>query len=227
MARKPRIIIEGWPLHVVQRGHDKQPVFFCDDDYWKYINDLHKAKSENSVAIHAYVLMTNHVHMLITPETKKSVSSLFQNLGRRYARYVNDRYRRRGALWESRYKSCLIDQDSYLLGCSRYIEMNPVRANMVNHPAAYRWSSYQHNACGKLNDLIEEHPTYLGLGSDADKRRQAYQKMFTSPNQNREIEQLRFGLSKAGFCGNDKFQEAIERMLGRSLKVNSHGGKRR
>lgn len=227
MARKPRIIIEGWPLHVVQRGHDKQPVFFCDDDYWKYLNDLKKAKSEAGIDIHAYVLMTNHIHLLVTPKDKDSTSLLFQSLGRRYARYINDKYRRHGALWESRYKSCLIDKDSYLLGCSRYIEMNPVRAKMVNHPAAYPWSSYHHNARGKTNDLIVEHNSYKGLGSNPERRREAYQKLFVLPNDNAELEQLRTGINHSGYCGNDRFRESIEKMLGRSVKRNSHGGKRR
>ena len=203
MARKPRLIVPGWPLHVVQRGHDRQPVFFCDDDYWKYLNDLKRASIESGCEIHAYVLMTNHIHLLMTPVEEKSASELMIAMGRRYVRYVNGKYRRSGTLWEGRYKSCLIDSDTHLLGVSRYIELNPVRAKMVGSAHQYPWSSLHHNALGKSNDLVTEHRTYIGLAQTKDQRLAAYRELFADGISDEEIAFLREGMFSKGFVGND------------------------
>ena len=142
MARLPRIVVPGQPLHIVQRGNNRTHCFFTDADYHFYLDCLADAASHFGCRIHAYVLMTNHVHLLLTPDTSTSPSLALQSVGRRYVRYVNHRYNRSGTLWEGRYKSALIDSERYFLACSRYLDLNPVRAKMVNHPGEYPWSSY-------------------------------------------------------------------------------------
>jgi putative transposase len=138
--------LNGVPLHIVQRGHNRAPCFFSEEDYRNYLHWLGEALVKESASLHAYALMTNHVHLLITPTDATSISRIVMSLGRRYVQYVNRTYRRTGTLWDSRYKSSLVDADTYLLSCMRYIEMNPVRAAMVNDPAHYRWTSYRTNA---------------------------------------------------------------------------------
>ena len=138
MPRRPRLILPGVPLHLIQRGNNRQLCFFADEDYQAYLGWLKEYAEKSGCAVHSYVLMTNHVHLLLTPETATSVGQLMKRLGQRYVQYVNRTYRRSGTLWEGRYRSCLTQEEDYLLACSRYIELNPVRANMVAHPADYR-----------------------------------------------------------------------------------------
>jgi putative transposase len=138
MPRKPRFFLSGIPLHIVQRGHSRDPVFFEDQDYVTYAYWLHKAAVRYQVSIHAYVLMTNHVHLLITPVDASSVSAFMQFIGRHYVPYINHKYGRSGSIWEGRFKSSLVDSESYLLATMRYIELNPVRASMVESPSQYR-----------------------------------------------------------------------------------------
>ena len=157
MARLPRIVVAGQPLHIIQRGNNRHVIFFADDDYRQYFADMEVAARRCGCAVHAYVLMTNHVHLLVTPEETEGPSRMMQAIGRRYVRYVNQTYRRTGTLWEGRFKSALIDADAYLLACSRYIELNQLRARMVQHPREYPWSSYRHNAHGATDVLFSEH----------------------------------------------------------------------
>ena len=154
MARFPRIVIPGQALHIIQRGNNRQPCFFADDDYRYYLDSLKEAAVRCGAQVHAYVLMTNHVHLLLTPESVQTPSLLLQSVGRRYVRYVNHGYRRSGTLWEGRYKSTLIDSDRYLLTCSRYIELNPVRARMVGRPGDYIWSSFRSNTGGPMEPIL-------------------------------------------------------------------------
>ena len=148
MARLQRIVVPGQALHIVQRGNNRQAVFFAEEDYLFYLDSLGRAAENTGCQIHAYVLMSNHVHLLVTPQSEEGPSRLMQSVGRSYVRYVNAAYRRSGTLWEGRFKSALIDSERYLLVCSRYIELNPVRARMVERPDDYRWSSYRANALG-------------------------------------------------------------------------------
>jgi putative transposase len=135
MPRRPRLDLPGIPQHVVQRGNDRQPCFFADVDRQRYLQDLKEIALREGCAVHAYVLMTNHVHLLMTPTGCGQVALIMQALGRRNVRYINDRYHRTGTLWEGRYKSSPVDRDTYLLHCYRYIELNPVRAHMCSDPA--------------------------------------------------------------------------------------------
>lgn len=160
MARLGRYFLPGQPLHVIQRGNNRAPIFFHDEDYTRYRDWLARAAAEQGCAVHAYVLMTNHVHLLVTPESADSLPRLMQSLGRRYVRSVNAAYRRTGTLWEGRYRAAPIDSEAYFLACCRYIELNPVRARMVAHPRDYRWSSYAAHARGARDALAHDHPLY-------------------------------------------------------------------
>ena len=146
MRRKPRFFVPGVPIHVLQRGNNRQAVFFDDNDYRVYLDWLSEAATAHGCAIHAYVLMTNHVHLLMTPVERRSVSEAPWTLGRRFVPYINHSYRRTGTLWEGRFKANPIQDEAYLLTCYRYIELNPVRAAMVDDPADYPWSNYRANA---------------------------------------------------------------------------------
>ena len=170
MARLGRYFVPGQALHVIQRGNDRGAIFFADDDYARYREWLIAASAEHRVSVHAHVLMTNHVHLLLTPETAESLPRTMQSLGRRYVRFVNAHYRRTGTLWEGRYKAAPIDSDRYLFACCRYIELNPVRARMVDHPRHYRWSSYRAHADGKDDALAAFHPVFRRLGRTVEAR---------------------------------------------------------
>ena len=154
MARKPRFNLVGVPQHVIQRGNNREPCFYSEEDYSAYLGFLKIAAEKTGCHLHAYVLMTNHVHMLITPMQEYGISALMQSLGKRYVQYINKTYKRTGTLWEGRYKASLIDSQRYLLTCMCYIELNPVRANMVNVPSEYRWSSYEFNGAAEENNNI-------------------------------------------------------------------------
>lgn len=162
MARPPRLEIPGVPLHVIQRGNNRAACFFGDIDRRFYLRCLAQSAVRRGCEIHAYVLMTNHVHLLVTPSEAGAVGAMLQDVGRRYVRVINTLHNRTGTLWEGRFKSSLVDTETYLLSCHRYIELNPVRAGIVTHPAAYPWSSYQHYAAGKINPrCLRNTPCFL------------------------------------------------------------------
>lgn len=160
MPRKPRTYLAGAPCHVVQRGNNRCATFFDDADYQHYLGCLKEATERYHVSLHAYVLMTNHVHLLMTPSDGLGVSRVMQSLGRRYVQYINRQFRRTGTLWEGRQKGSLVQAEHYLLICYRYIELNPMRAAMVTHPGKYRWSSYRWHAYGELDPVICDHELY-------------------------------------------------------------------
>lgn len=210
MPRRKRPYIAGIPCHVVQRGNNRQPCFFCNDDFGFFMNVLVEALEEFEVSLHAYVLMNNHVHLLMTPRTKDGISKVMQSVGRRYVRYINSVYRRTGTLWEGRHKASLIDSDSYLLLCQRYIELNPVRASMVSHPDEYVWSSYQANAMGKKIKGVTPHELYLRLGSNISNRLHAYRHLFKEYISADLIQEMRECLCHDYPLGNDNFRRQIE-----------------
>jgi len=150
MPRRPRIVMPNMPQHLIQRGNNRQVCFYADEDYLLYLDWLANYAAKFKCQIHAYVLMTNHVHLLATSQQSESVGLMMKALSQRYVQYINRRYKRTGTLWEGRYRSCPIQAETYLLACQRYIELNPVRANIASHPAEYRWSSYRINAQGKM-----------------------------------------------------------------------------
>jgi len=215
MPRQPRLDIPGVPQHVVQRGNDRQPCFFREEDYLRYLGELTELALRLKCAVHAYVLMTNHVHLLLTPSGVGQVSRLMQALGRRYVRYVNDRYHRSGTLWEGRYKPCLVDRDSYLLHGYRYIELNPVRARMVDDPAGYRWSSHGANALGQHDALVTPHANFLALDPDPCRRQATYRELVRQAISEDDLIAIRLHLQRQHALGSDRFRAAIEAQLGR------------
>ena len=175
MPRGPRIVVPEIALHIVQRGHDRRDCFLHDTDYLVYLANLRDLLARTECALHAYCLMTNHVHLLLTPSNEGACARLMRNLGQRYVQYFNRRYERSGTLWEGRFRSCLVDSSLYVLACYRYIELNPVRAGMVRSAAEYRWSSHNGNAGQASNRLLTQHVEYLALASDERARHLAYQ----------------------------------------------------
>lgn len=178
MPRSPRLEEPEVPLHVIQRGNNRAACFFGDVDRRFYLKSLAEAATRRGAAIHAYVLMTNHVHLLATPAQPGAVALMLQDLGRKYVRVINTIHERTGTLWEGRYRSSLVADERYLMACHRYIELNPVRAGIVDDPADYPWSSHAHYALGRTDSMITEHPAYLALGMSPEDRRRAFRLLF-------------------------------------------------
>lgn len=223
MPRKPRFYLPGVPAHVVQRGNDRQAVFFSDDDYRAYLGWLREAALKHGCAVHAYVLMTNHVHLLLTPETKTSISRMIQHVGRHYVTYVNHQYGRSGTLWEGRHKGSLVHSERYALACYRYIEMNPVRAGMVRSPGEYPWSSYRANAYGRGPTWLQCLSEYRHLGRTDDERQQAYRELFRTVLEPEQVHDIRACVQTGTPLGNDRFREQIEGILGRTVGHKRQG----
>ncbi|MDD2883234.1 MAG: transposase [Rhodoferax sp.] len=227
MPRRPRIHLDGVPLHIVQRGHNRQPCFFADADYLAYLEWLGDAARRTGCQLHAYALMTNHVHLLLTPADAQAVPRLMVTLGRRYVPYINAAYQRSGTLWEGRYKSSLIQSESYLLACMRYIELNPVRAGICPDPAHYRWSSYRANALGETTPLLTPHPLYATLGPDDARRQGAYRELFDQVLSDKTITDIRLALSQTQPLGNSRFFDAIEQATGQRREAKPRGRPRK
>ncbi|MBK6004663.1 transposase [Ramlibacter ginsenosidimutans] len=174
MARLPRLTIPGYPHHIIQRGNNRQPIFSGTADYELLLNLIDEHARKQQVAVHAYVLMSNHFHLLATPETADGIPQMMQAVGRRYVRNYNLRQARTGTLWEGRYRSTLIQAERYLLACMVYMDLNPVRAGMVADPADYPWSSYLHYIGRRTDKLITPHPLYWELGNTPFARDVAY-----------------------------------------------------
>jgi len=223
MARKPRFNLLGVPQHVIQRGNNREPCFYSEEDYSAYLEFLDIAAEKTSCHVHAYVLMTNHVHMLITPMQEHGISALMQSLGKRYVQYINKTYKRTGTLWEGRYKASLIDSNSYLLTCMRYIELNPVRAGMVEVPGEYRWSSYGFNAAGNESKNIIPHPLYLALGLNEEERCYAYRELFRHKMDNALLHEIRDSVNQDLVLGREDFKDKIEAMLNRRVRKGFAG----
>jgi putative transposase len=227
MPRRPRVHLPGLPLHIVQRGHNREPCFFAEDDYHAYRHWLGEALTSSGCLLHAYVQMTNHVHLLLTPPAAEAVSQLVISLGRRYVQYINQTYRRTGTLWDSRYKSSLVQADAYLLLCQRYIELNPVRAAMVDDPAHYRWSSYRANGLGQPDPLLTPHPVYFGLGTKMADRLAAYRALFRPELDAEAIADIRLALNQGQPLGNSRFLARIEQATGQRREVKPRGRPRK
>jgi len=205
--------VGGMPCHIVQRGNNRSVCFFSDEDYHAYLDYLHDACQRYAVSLHAYVLMTNHTHLLMTPECQYGISLVMQSLGRRYVQYINQQFRRSGTLWEGRHKSSLVQADSYLLACYRYIELNPVRADMVAHPGDYRWSSYHANAMGELDKRLTTHPVYEALGQTKESRQYAYRGLFSIALDKDMVHAIRSASRFSMPLGNHRFKTEIEQAL--------------
>ena len=217
MPRPQRLRLAGIPQHVVQRGIDRQAIFFENTDRQFYLRCLSETAQWYGLAVHAYCLMTNHVHLLVTPRDADSIWRAMQRLGRHYVRYVNDRAGRTGTLWDGRYRACLVDRENYLLTCYRYIELNPVRAGMVKHAGGYPWSSHRHTAWGQSDPLVSAHPCYLALGDSDLGRREAYRRLFCTQLSTETLDEVRAALQHNHVLGGARFREHVSSMLGRRL----------
>jgi putative transposase len=211
------------PLHVIQRGNNRGLCFRADADRLLYLRLLAEAATRHRCAIHAYVLMPNHVHLLATPERFGGVAGMMQDVGRRYVRLFNDSYDRTGTLWEGRYKSSLIDSESYLLTCHRYIESNPVRAQLVPGPEQYPWSSHRHYARGSRDSLITRHSIFERLDATDVARRRAFVALFETPLDDETVERIRAAVRKGWALGSEDFLNQVEIRLGRSAKPPKRG----
>ena len=217
MPRRARMYIPGLPYHVVQRGNNREPCFIEPENYLFYL-ELWKSLSEKyGVDVHAYCLMTNHIHFLVTPNTETSLSTTMKVVGSRYAHYVNRKTKRTGTLWESRHKASPVDAENYLLLCSRYIELNPVKAKMVEFPSDYKWSSYCSNAEGISNRIIESHELYKRLGKTCNERCESYKELFKNKYDCSEDEKINKAVEFSVPTGDGIFKAQIERMLGRKV----------
>lgn len=215
MARHPRYILPGQPQHVIQRGNNREAIFLTPGDYHRFGAYLRDACNRHGCLVHAYVLMTNHVHLLLTPAGPSSIGLVMQSVGRCYVQHFNRWHGRTGTLWEGRYKAVPIDTAQYLLTCYRYIERNPVRAGMVDDPADYRWSSYRANAGGDHDPLVTPHDLYTRIGATARERQAAYRAMCAVDVDASSAQALRRAAETGWVLGTRRFQQAIERSTGR------------
>jgi putative transposase len=219
MPRRARLTLPDVPMHVIQRGNNRQSCSDC----LLYLEWLREYADATACRIHAYVLMGNHVHLLVSSATRYGVAALMKALGQRYTQYVNRVYKRSGTLWEGRYRSCLTQDEQYLLTCQRYIELNPVRACMVAHPWEYRWSSYRANALGEVNPLIDPHPLYLSLGREAPERQAAYRSLFRNELAPSEIDTIRRATTGNFALGDLRFGEQITDIVGQRAMPGKSG----
>lgn len=223
MPRPKRPCLPHVPMHVVQRGNNRQPCFFSEIDYRLYLKLLSAHCVAHHCALHAYVLMSNHVHLLLTPETAEGVSLLMRDLGRDYVRTINNVHGRSGTLWEGRFKSSLVEASRYCLNCYRYIELNPVRAGMVVHPFEYPWSSFRCNGMGTPNPRISPHPCWLALGDSPRERTRAYRNLFGEEIDRQTLDAIREGAATGLPIGGRRFQRHIERTLAIRLGSSKRG----
>jgi putative transposase len=226
MPRRARLVLPNQPLHVTQRGVNRAAIFLDDEDRHHYRRLLREACSVYCVAIHAFVLMDNHVHLLLTPQTAASLALAMRVSGQSYVQAFNARHRRSGILWQGRFNSCLVDSDRYLLTVYRYIELNPVRAAMVAQPQDYRWSSVHTHLGTACDPLISPHPLYLGLGNTIEARASAYRLWLQADQDPEELVNIRRYIAQQRALGDHRFQAMVEKTLNRTA-VYRPGGRPR
>lgn len=227
MARQPRYVLPGQPQHIIHRGNNGAAIFFRDEDYRIYLHSLAEACAAHRCELHAYVLMPNHVHLLVTPLQESSISKTMQSIGGRYAQYVNSTYRRTGSLWEGRYRSTVIDPDEYLLCCMSFVECNPVRAALAASPREYRWSSYFGNAEGRADVPITPHRLYERLADTPSARQAKYRALLEVPLDERVAADIRYATIKGWVLGSSAFRERLQTVLNRRAHPLPRGGDRR
>ena len=222
MPRRSRMYLPGLPYHIVQRGNNREATFIEPENYLFYINLWQELSSRYGVAVHAYCLMTNHIHFLVTPKYSTSISNTMKSVGSRYAQYINKNYQRTGTLWEGRHRASLVQSERYLLTCMRYIELNPVRASMVGRPEEYQWSSYGMNAWGDVK-WIQPHEEYMLLGQDFEKRCFAYRELFKHQLSEENLHLFRKAAHYSQPVGDERFRQQIEKQYGIKLGQMKRG----
>jgi putative transposase len=225
MPRRARLAVPGIPWHIIQRGNNRSTCFITDVDCENYLSILNEQAMQYGCAVHAYVLMSNHIHLLLTPAEVDSAAQLMKQLGQRYAQYINRTYKRTGTLWDGRFRSCLTQNEEYVLSCYRYVELNPVRVNLVKHPREYRWSSFQANANGKTNDYLRltPHAEYLRLGTSITSCQHAYRSLFHSRLDPKRVTEIRNATNGNFVLGDIKFQQHMARKLNRRVTPGKSG----
>ncbi|MBA5608080.1 transposase [Duganella sp. FT3S] len=223
MPRHARIILANVPIHLVQRGHNRQACFFADADYQTYQHLLRDHTAASDCALHAYALMGNHVHLLLSSATPAGPATLMKAVNQRYVRYINKKYQRTGTLWQGRFHSSLTEEPAYFFACHRYIELNPVRAGVVAHPAHYRWSSYRANAEGASNPLLQAHPLYDALGDSPDQRQRTYRELFAHELQADVLAQIRQASNGNYALGTARYTTQLRQALGPMVMPGKSG----
>jgi putative transposase len=223
MARQPRLTLTGYPHHIIQRGNNRQAIFGGVADYQALMGLLREAAQQCKVAIHSYVLMTNHLHLLATPQDDVGLPLMMQHLGRSYVRLFNKTYQRSGTLFEGRYKSSLIQTERYLLACMVYIDLNPVRAGMVAQPQDYPWSSYGHYAGLRTDPLITPHPHFWNLGNTPFAREVAYAELVRSGLGSTDERALTNTVLRSGVLGDEDFLLGLEKSTRRRVRPGIKG----
>lgn len=218
MARLPRYAVPGQPQHVIQRGNNRSPIFADRADHERFQKVLLDGCARFSCCVHAYVLMTNHFHLLMSAQTTDGVSKTMQSVGRRYVGYFNQRYGRTGTLWEGRFRSVPIDSERYLFTCYRYIEQNPVRAGIVDHPEKYPWSSFHANALGRMDPIVTPHERYLALAGNELDRLGTYRAICAVPFDVPTLDVVRSSIHKSWALGDTRFRDHVSRTTGRRAR---------
>jgi putative transposase len=227
MPRTGRIVIPNCPHHIIHRGHNRQPVFVSDDDYRHYLRNLTELKKDLGCRVYAYCLMTNHVHLIVDPgESSDALAVLLKRVAGRQTRYVNTLEKRTGTIWEGRYRSSPICKDTYLLACSRYIELNPVRAAIVTEPLLYRWSSYREKVEGPA-EMVDLDPGFLSLGDSDSARRRSYKEWVSSSVPDDEWKRIHDAAQHGHLTGGEEFQQLVAERLGVRLDYRNPGRPRK
>lgn len=214
MARRMRLVFPGVALHVIQRGVNRSACFRCESDYLVYLANLRQLSAKHGCAVHAYCLMTNHVHVLLTPDAEQSCTAMMRDLGQRYVPYFNSRHGRTGTLWEGRFRSCIAESAYYVLACHRYIELNPVRAGMVAQPSAYPWSSYAANSGARQDPFLTPHSEFAALAIEAKARHDAYRGLFREQIDEPLLAAIRDATNSGYPLVGDKFKNGVLAPLG-------------
>ena len=226
MARLPRIVLPNQPLHIMHRGNNRQDIFESDEDMFRIKDDIKESLLKSKCKLHAYVIMTNHLHLLITPSDQEQLTIFMQSMANRYVRYFNAKHQRTGTIWEGRFKSCLVDSENYLFALYKYIEMNPIKAGMVKKIEKYKWSSYLHNALGISDELVSEHLLYKRLAQETSLRCTRYSALFDELDSVHDDE-ITEATMRGVVYGKEKFHRKIGRLISRPTRVTSHGGDRK
>lgn len=223
MARKRRFNLVDIPQHIIQYGNNNSECFFTEDDYAFYLDCLKESALSTESQVHAYALMPNHIQLLVTPRTPDGVSAMMQALGRLYVRQINKMYKRSGTLWQGRYKACLVEPERYVMTCSRYIELSPVRVNKVMNPADYPWTSYRHNALGESSFVISPHREYIMQGTTRTEQQSAYRELFTKQFDSNLAREISNTLNNEMVLGTEDFKDRIATMVSRRVRPGKPG----